>query len=1080
MRILLLLAMAIFFTPFSHAQTTIPLIHSGEVIEKGKTLYDSGKFDEAVKLYQTIPARDTNYVKMLSELALTYIALKKPEKAIETCELALKQPTLEHYRNHLVRSNAIALDHAGQYEKSVEAFKKAQLEYPLDHSFIFNLGITYYNHKEYEKAMDCFFKTLAIKPFHGGSHLNLARMAISQGRKVHAMMAMGIYLSIYTNDNERLVLMDKFLSNQLTQDEGTIPGFDVNNCEKLDQVIRAKIATESDFKTKMPLRVPVVQQYELFLQQLSMIQDKGDDRWLNHYLKTYKGIVERKYEEPFLYTILISANNDDVKKWRKKNSKTIDAYINFASDALKESRKRLVVPQLGFDKPVQAWFYDDGSVEALGDESGDKRVGRWVYFYSNSEKSAEGSYNTNGEKIGIWNYYHDSGKLSSVVDMKSGERTYYFESGKKEKHYFLKNDLVDGAVEIYFPTGELKEKATYKNGKRHGKVEIFFPGGVIDETFNYVDGKLEGESLSYFQNGVLFSKIIYKNGERSGPYVQYSANGKLRATGGYLNDNDDGEWKYYFMNGKLDKVGTYKNSKRVGSWKFYNIDGSLKEEGNYDQEGKVQGDQTTYVNEKKHNVNTFKSDVLVGIAYFDQDGKTLGTFANDKGNFKAKSFYFSGALQGEGAFKNGKGEGLWKFYYQTGQLQREVNLSAGDKSGKETTYFKNGKIKSVANYVANDLDGYYQLFYQDGRVMEEGWFQHDKRQQQWRGYFRDGAPKWEGYYLNDDYRGDYVDYNVDGKPVRKLTYQEDKIVDINWFDEQQNNITKKSNDGDKQRYEAFYSNGKLKTRAILVGGAYSDKVEFTFDDGKLAFQYPLLGSNRHGLYKSQSVDGVLMATGPYLNGNQHGIWQYKGEMGERDSEGRYYNDSMDSTWLYYHFNGKVSSSGNFVDDDRHGITTYYGPDGNPLYQKNYQDGDLIAYRGLGTNNEFGEWKKYTGNDLITFYYPSGKKAFEEKYVNGMLQGPRKYYYPTGNTYQEYLFNEGEYDGPFVFYYENGKPRVKGAYKLDELDGVVTYFNEDGTLLKTITYKEGIKNGKTILYNKGVKAKEYNLWNGMSK
>src|SRR6185503_8940325 len=112
--------------------------------------------------------------------------------------------------------------------------------------FHFNLGVTYYNHKEYEKAIDCFFKAISINPFHSGSHLNLARISAGQGKKTHSMLSFGIYLSLNNEDNERLIMLDNVLSNQFKED-GYITFKGSNAFDKLDQIVRAGIAMDNNF-----------------------------------------------------------------------------------------------------------------------------------------------------------------------------------------------------------------------------------------------------------------------------------------------------------------------------------------------------------------------------------------------------------------------------------------------------------------------------------------------------------------------------------------------------------------------------------------------------------------------------------------------------------------------------------------------------------------------------------------------------------------------------------------------------------------------------------------------------------------
>src|SRR6188768_50172 len=198
----------------------IPLINAAEVIVQGKVLYDSGKYADAIKVYLTIPKRDTAYVDMLTELALTYTANEEYDKTIAVSEEALKIPSVN--RAHLLRSRAIAVDKKGEYDKSVNLFNQAIEEYPADFSLIFNLGITHYNHKDYDKARDCFFRTLKLNPFHSASHLNLGRLSAAQGKKAHAMLSLGLYMAINNEANQWLVFIEKLVSNEY-QEENTIP-----------------------------------------------------------------------------------------------------------------------------------------------------------------------------------------------------------------------------------------------------------------------------------------------------------------------------------------------------------------------------------------------------------------------------------------------------------------------------------------------------------------------------------------------------------------------------------------------------------------------------------------------------------------------------------------------------------------------------------------------------------------------------------------------------------------------------------------------------------------------------------------
>jgi uncharacterized protein len=1074
----LLIVLAVVFS-FSGWAQKIPLVNSGEVLEKGKTLYDSGKYEEALKMYSTIPERDTNYVSSLAEMAITYNAMKQPEKTLEICEKALAKKT--SMRAHLLKSRAIAADYKGDYEKSVAYFIKAIEEYPFDYGLHYNLGVTYFNHHDYEKAQACFFRAIEINPFHTGSHLNLASLAIGRERRTHAMFSMGIYLSIAPGDNDRLVILNKFLDNQLT-DAKKNPPTGPNGCEKLDQVIRARIAMDNNFKSSMPLNAAVVRQFEMFFQQLSSISTTVNDPWVKYYLPIYKAILEQGKTEPFLYSLVSSSNNEDVKKWIKKNNKQLDAFYQVGNINLKKRREVLTVPAtLGYDAPVQAWYIDGSPkyLEALGKEiAGEIRQGRWIFYYSNNEKSAEGNYNDKGEKTGVWKYYRNDGTLKEVAVAETGEVTEYSEEGFKTEHYFSKDAGVDGPVEIFYNCGVVKEKLTFKEGKRQGLAETFYPNGKVDVSYHYLDNKLHGETLSYFEDGKLYSKTSYKNGERDGRYEQYYANGKLRMAGNYLNGKGSGEWKYYYINGVLERVGKFVNDEYVGEWTFYDKNGVLTEKTNYNNEGKKHGQDSVFYNGKIYIVMSHKNDRLVQVTYLNPDGKTLGKYGNESGTFPVQVYFPTGELKVKGEFKKGNRNGLWKFYYRTGGLSSEYEYVDGKAHGAATEYYESGAKKIVTTYKDDEHHGYHQEFYQNGQTKVEGWFQDGDRQQQWVEYSVDGKIESDFYYINDRVEGDAYEFNGDGKIIAATRYENDVVQNYENFGPDGKSVNRKRQQGYRTFIESYFNPKFVFSTKEFTCGMDVGEVVRKYPDGKTMSSYALMNNSVHGLYQVFTISNKLEVEGRYVNGSRQGLWKGFYENGNPRYVGYYFNKEQDSVWTYYHANGKIQSIGNFAEDQRHGLTTYHGPDGSPLFQKMYDNGDLLAYRPRTTNNEWGEWKKFIGDEHIVYNYASGVKGCEESFKKGDVNGKRIYYYPNGKVFSDFSLLSGDYHGPYSIYYPNGKVMEKGNYKFDARDGVVEYFNEDGSLNKTETYSLGNYHGKSTLYNKGTKTKEITFWYGI--
>ena len=1049
---------------FRTSAQQIPLINSGEVIEKAKILYDSGDYAEAIKEFSRVPERDTNYVLMLTETALTHIAAEQYDEALAICDKGLARPSA--YAPYFFRYRAIAEDKKGNLEKSIKVFRESIEKFPADYGLLYNLGITYYNSKQYEKAAETFFQVLSFNPFHAGSHLNLGRLAIGQGRKTHAMLSLGMYLSISNTDNQRLVLLNNFLDNQVT-DEGTIPLFGLNDAEKMDQIIRAKIAMEKNFKSEIPVTAAVVRQYEMLFQQLNIIGNNTDDPWVKAYLPIYRYIKDSQQAEPFVYHILSSSSIAAVKKWRTKNSKALSAFFESVNGAIKKQRELVALPQFGYDGPVQAWYYNDNTLSALGKFTSDEiRQGPWKFFHGNYVLSAEGSYDDAGKKIGGWKYYNKDGTVKSIEDHKTGEVTVLYPNGMRREHFFLKDGEIHGNVELFFPCGALKEKLAYQNGKRHGKGQTYHENGATKMTYEYTDNKGNGEFRTYYATGVLQEVENYKDDVLSGEYRSYFPNSKLESDGQYVNGEGIGQWSHYHNNGKLRRKGTYNNSgEPVGEWLYYDETGTLTERRQFDEEGRWHGANTHYSKGNIHYVDTYKKGMLVQSVFYDREGKEIANYGKGDGNFFVKNHFSTGQVQSEGNYRKGKNHGPWKFYNRFGKLINEYNYVDGQLQGNAVDYFPSGEKKFVAEYKDNVLHGYLQEFYRHGKLKQEGWFQEGKREQQWRTYFADGTLETDSYYLRNSYTGPSYTYAQDGKLYALTTYEEDILTDIKNYDAKGSLTTTKKTNEHTQSYEDRFPSKKLKAKFDMVCGNYIGQLTKWYPDGNVYYSYTFVNGKKSGPYVYNHLNGKPAMQGTFLDDKEVGHWKSFHMNGKISNEGRYVDGEKDSVWNYYNSNGKISSSITYRNGDSHGISRYFSPEGTPLLEKMYLSGDLIAYRVINDNDENNVWQDFSGTGTISVNSPEGKLLYEETYRDGLRHGYKRLYFNSGKLHEDYHYDNGDFEGAFVTYYPDGKVEERGTFKNDEMHGTVEMFRPDGSPLKVETYGMGTRHGKAVYYDK---------------
>ena len=156
-----------------------------------------------------------------------------------------------------------------------------------------------------------------------------------------------------------------------------------------------------------------------------------------------------------------------------------------------------------------------------------------------------------------------------VENYETGEVNVY-QDGVLAQHFFLKDDKINGQVELFDACGTPNETLIYDKGRRHGSGKIMYSSGKIKSAY-YLRFQQSWRCAytNYFENGRIKNVSVYKDDKLEGKYTENYANGKLKSTGAYANDALTGVWKYYHPNGRLQSSGSYKEGSAVGEWSYY-------------------------------------------------------------------------------------------------------------------------------------------------------------------------------------------------------------------------------------------------------------------------------------------------------------------------------------------------------------------------------------------------------------------------------------------------------------------------------------------------------------------------------
>jgi antitoxin component YwqK of YwqJK toxin-antitoxin module len=1052
------------------------LINSGKVINRAEALYDSGQYKSAITWLRKIDPRDTNYQLGLTHLILNLFETDNYSEALTQCELGLAAPS--EYRPRFLRYRAMAYGFSGNYERADQLFNEAALEFPFNPDITYQHGLLHYRAGHYAEAEKSLFGTLQLNPYHSGSHLYLARLAIRRGEKVKGMFSMGIYLAINNKVNEQLVVLEHFVKNELT-DEQSIPSMN-NPFERLDDFIRARIAMEPAYEQTIPIDAGLVRQYQFLFEQLGSMSFSGEDPWIQFYLPLYQGLRKNNLLEPFVYHILNSSNISSVPVWTRKNSQKLEEFYKFINEQLNGYRNvRNLNGRFGYAKPVSCWYLENGSLEAIGDkERGDVRIGKWIFYASNGFKLAEGPY-TLGKKSGVWHYFNDKGEATSIENYDTGTVERLDPNGTITTHYRLKGEDADGKVLKYFPCGSPAQEMEFSAGIQQGISKSYYPNGQVEEEFGVRNDSLQGAYKVWYDNGAKKTEKAFDRGGLTGQYVEYYRNGKIKFAGINEKGMAQGEWTYYSERGKLTEKRIYKNDKKILST-IFDATGKISEDSHFDEEGKLHGDTKNYHEGLLWYTSTFDHGKPRRFIYYDKTGKVLADVQELNHELKGKAFYPTGQVNSEFLYRDGLAEGAWTFYHRSGVVSSRYQYSKDQLEGEGITYHESGAIKLKTLYVQGKLHGLYKEYYPHGTIKIQGWYQDDKQQQQWISYFPGGSIESDQYYLNDVIQGYTLNYAEDGSLIyRSQLNKRGEEIDFTLFGPKQKEL-KKVSKKDKTRsvVESLSIQGKVMLRATFLCDKADGQSQHFFPDGTVCRTREYHNGQLQGNFSFMGIDGSVVVEGGYDENKPSGKWTWYQASNTKSSEGYYLDGEDDSTWTAYYFNGQPATISQFRNGVREGLLQWFAPSGAHLLDKWYNRDDAVAWRTVDPAGNAGPWIPFSGTGKIKVSYPGGVTALEETYKDFYLDGERTMYYANGQPYSKYQYKNNMYWGGCYQYHPNGKIQKKMNYINDELNGELEIRHPDGSLMRVEHYKDGTLSGMVELYDNGKKIKEVRYLNNL--
>lgn len=193
-----------------------------------------------------------------------------------------------------------------------------------------------------------------------------------------------------------------------------------------------------------------------------------------------------------------------------------------------------------------------------------KKQGQWIKHYPNGQVRFRGFFIDDVEQ-GTFTHYHRNGRIMSVLNYdETGGSTVemFWESGNRAAKGAYNSDRERvGLWELFYKDGRLLQTINYKNGKADGNVVMYYPGTNVKLLdCNYKDAKLNGEYRKYFNSGLKMEVGNYKDGLKHGYYTYYNADGFKHAEGEYTHGRRTGDWIKY-ERGEIQDTVEYINGR---------------------------------------------------------------------------------------------------------------------------------------------------------------------------------------------------------------------------------------------------------------------------------------------------------------------------------------------------------------------------------------------------------------------------------------------------------------------------------------------------------------------------------------
>lgn len=323
MKRLILLATTMLFVSNIFAQND----KLNNLISQGIALHDEKKYEEAINKYKEALEIDKKSTLANYELSYTYFTIGKYEDAIKHSTVVIEENSDNQHPAYVILGSS--LDLTGKPKDAIRTYEEGIKKFPNSYLLHYNIALTCYNQREYDKAEQSAINAITLKPTHSSSHLVLSIIMRDKGQRVKSILSLYYFLLLEPDSNRSQANYDS-LKKQLGQgvekkDEMninvSIPSSSISDdfgaAETMISLLAASgYSKENKNKSEMQL---FIESNKSIFGILGELKKENKGFWWDFYVTKFYDLQQSDNYEAFSYYISLSQNNEIIKKWILEN-----------------------------------------------------------------------------------------------------------------------------------------------------------------------------------------------------------------------------------------------------------------------------------------------------------------------------------------------------------------------------------------------------------------------------------------------------------------------------------------------------------------------------------------------------------------------------------------------------------------------------------------------------------------------------------------------------------------------------------------------------------------------------------------